>query len=83
MTVMKIASEFPPQLIKGRAIPVTGMEDVATAMLITTCTATIAVMPDAIRQLKRSGALIAILTPRQINNKYNTMIATHPKKPSS
>jgi len=54
----------PPELMKGNATPVEGINPVITATFISAWKASQQVMPHATTAAKPSGASIAILKPR-------------------
>jgi len=56
-------SDEPPALTKGSVIPVMGMSETTTPMLMKACSASQAVMPVASRPPKVSGAPSATLMP--------------------
>ena len=64
-------------------MPVTGIDDVTTAIFIITCIAIKDVIPTAIKLPNMSGAFIAIKTPLHINIANNIITNTHPTNPSS
>lgn len=58
-----IESDEPPALMKGSVIPVTGMSETTTAMLMNAWIAIQEVTPAASRPPKRSGARSAVRIP--------------------
>ena len=76
-------NEEPPELKKGRVIPVTGIEEVTTPKLRMACKTSWAVIPVANIFPNKSLADIATLNPRHAKKKNNTITVTVPNKPSS
>ena len=56
-------SDEPPALMKGSVIPVTGMSETTTAMLMNAWRLIQAVIPAASRPPNVSGAASAVFTP--------------------
>ena len=73
----------PPALIKGRALPVGGIDDVATATCIKNCASTITVKPRAVWLPKKSSVFMEILSPLHANTTNPSINNKQPAKPSS
>jgi len=69
--------------MKGRGIPVEGMELVTTAMLISTWVAMCASTPVAIRPPNKSVEFIAMIKMRHTNRINSSIRAKAPNRPSS
>ena len=73
----------PPILIKGRALPATGIRESITLMLIKASIAIQMVMPLASNLPSRSGARLAISNPRHRRAMYRPMTVVAPIRPVS
>jgi len=83
-TAMKLTtSDEPPALTNGSVIPVTGMSETTTPMLMNAWTHSHAVMPVARSAPNVSGAAIAIRIPRQARSVKSPMTTTAPTRPNS
>ena len=80
---ISIISEVPPAEKKGSEMPVFGTRLLTTAMLRMVWMATWAVIPVTTRAEKRSGALKAMVKPRQMSRIKSKMMMQAPIKPSS
>ena len=76
-------SDEPPALTNGSVIPVTGMSETTTPMLMNAWTHSHVVMPVASSAPKVSGAATAIRIPRYARSANSPMTTTAPMSPNS
>ena len=76
-------SDDPPALTKGSVIPVTGMSETTTPMLMNAWTQSHVVMPVASSAPKVSGAASAMRIPRYASSAKSPMTTTAPMSPNS
>lgn len=76
-------SDEPPALTNGSVIPVTGMSETTTPMLMNAWTHSHVVIPVARSAPNASGAASAIRTPRHASRAKREMTMTAPMRPNS
>ena len=83
MPIMLISSDDPPALTNGSGIPLVGSSPSTTLMLKNAWNAIIVVSPIATKAPKRSGARIAVRSPRQVMTQKQATTTVEPISPSS
>src|SRR5262249_45093450 len=81
--IMLTSRDDPPKLTNGSGMPLVGSSPSVTLMLKKACTVIIAVMPSARNAPNRSGARIAVLSPRHAITQKHASRTVVPASPSS
>ena len=80
---ISMVKDVPPILIKGRATPVAGIDDVATSIFNAACIPICAPIPITTIHENISGHLSAIHTHLYTNTKNNIITTMQPTRPNS
>mgnify|MGYP003694772875 CR=1 FL=1 len=83
MPIMLISSDEPPKLTNGSGMPLVGSRPSTTLMLKNAWTTIIAVRPSARNAPNRSGARIAVRSPRHAITQKQASTIVAPSRPSS